>query len=431
MFQRSLKISRFLVLILLLISVNLFAQKKSRAQLEKEKKENLKRIEEANKVLLETRSKKQATIGQLSAIKNKIVSRERLIESVTEEVELLQEEIAQLEGVIAGLNSDIESLKQEYASMVYSAAKMNSGVSKLTYIFSAESVSQMAMRVKYFQHYSQMRKEHLDKIEKKKIKLQYEKKKLELKVTEKNNLIGIKQVETNNLNQEKNEQKKVLTELSEREQVLRKELEERKKSIKKLEKLITDMIAAEREKAIAAAKKAAAERNKKANIKNTNTKNKNTPTKKEEYKLELTPEAKALSGSFTENEGKLPWPVLKGSIAQRFGKQSHPVLKGVYVDNLGVDIQTTKEESVRSVFQGKVITVAEVPGMNKVVMIQHGEYFTVYAKMKSVSVKTGDEVASKQNIGTVYTDSDEVTQLQFQIWKNNIKMDPENWLYKK
>ncbi|HSZ25108.1 MAG TPA: M23 family metallopeptidase, partial [Cytophagaceae bacterium] len=141
--------------------------------------------------------------------------------------------------------------------------------------------------------------------------------------------------------------------------------------------------------------------------------------------------AQALSGSFTANEGKLPWPVVKGSIAQHFGKQSHPVLKGVYVDNLGIDIQTTKDESVRTVFQGKVITVAEVPGMNKVVMIQHGEYFTVYAKMKTVSVKVGDEVAYKQALGTVYTDKDEVTQLQFQIWKNNSKLDPENWLYKK
>ena len=427
MFPNGLKTGKLLLLIFLLISVNSFAQKKSRAQLERQKKENLERLEEANKILLETRSRKEATIGQLSAIKTKIVSRERLIQSVSEEVELLEEEILQLEGIIAGLNNDIDSLKKEYAVMVYSAAKMNTSLSKLTYIFSAESVSQMAMRIKYFQHYSQLRQEHLTKIEKKKAKVEYEKQKLQRKVAEKNNLIGIKTVETRNLNEEKEEQKKVLGELSEREKSLKKELEERKKSIRKLEKLITDMIAAEREKAIQAAKKAA-EKNKKTE-KTTNPKNKKD--KKEEYKIELTPEAQALSGSFTDNEGKLPWPVLKGSIAQRFGKQPHPVLKNFYVDNLGIDIQTAKEESVRAVFQGKVITVAEVPGMNKVVMIQHGEYFTVYAKMKTVSVKTGDEVAPKQPIGTVYTDKDEVTQLQFQIWKNNLKMNPENWLYKK
>lgn len=175
MCQKGLKISKIVLLLLLLAPLSLPAQKKSRALLEKEKKENLKRIEEANKILLETRTRKEATIGHLSAIKNKIVSRERLIKSVSEEVELLEEEIGELEGLIAGLSNDIDSLKKEYAVMVYSASKMNSGLSKLTYIFSAESVSQMAMRVKYFQHYSQMRQEHLDQIEKKKSRLEYEK----------------------------------------------------------------------------------------------------------------------------------------------------------------------------------------------------------------------------------------------------------------
>ncbi len=315
--------------------------------------------------------------------------------------------------------------------MAYTATKMNTSLSKLAYIFSAESVSQLAMRVKYFQHYSELRTEHLLKIEEKKKFLVYEKQKLEGKINEKNNLISTKKEEASVLNSEKEQQNKVLTELSEKEKGLKKELDARKRSINKLERLITDMIAAEREKAIKEAK-LAAERKKKAEAASKpKSNNPKVKEKEEPFKLELTPEAKALSGSFTGNEGKLPWPVIKGNIAQRFGKQAHPVLKGVYVDNLGVDIQTLKEEPVRSVFQGKVITVAEVPGMNKVVMIQHGDYFTVYAKLKDVIVKTGDEITSKQKIGTVYTDKDDVTQLQFQIWKNNQKLNPESWLFKK
>jgi septal ring factor EnvC (AmiA/AmiB activator) len=430
MYLKGLTKNKCLVFVLFfIIPLGLFAQKKSRAVLEKEKKDNLKRIEEANKILLETRTRKDATIGQLSALKNKISSREQFIKAVSEEVALLENEIKDLSGVISGINNDIDSLKKEYAAMVYSASKMNSNLSKLTYIFSAESVSQMAMRIKYFQHYAQMRQQHLDKIETKKKRLEYEKQKLERKVAEKNRLIGVKTAETESLNKERNEQKKIFDELSNREKALRKELEERKRSIQKLEKLITDMIAAERERAIREAKKKAEAEKKKAAA--SSTAKTTTPAKKEEFKLELTPEAKALSGSFFDNAGKLPWPVLKGSIVQRFGKQPHAVLKGVYVDNLGVDIQTVKDEPVRSVFKGKVITVAEVPGMNKVVMVQHGEYFTVYAKMKTVTVKSGDEVAAKQAIGTVYTDKDSVTQLQFQIWKNSSKLDPEGWLYKK
>jgi septal ring factor EnvC (AmiA/AmiB activator) len=310
---------------------------------------------------------------------------------------------------------------------------MNTSLSKLAYIFSAESISQMAMRIKYFQHYSELRIDHLTKIEAKKRNLVYEKSKLEKKVSEKNSLLNINKKEATELNSEKEQQNKVFVELSEKEKSLKRELDARKRAINKLENLITNMIAAEREKAIKEAK-LAAERKRNAEAAAAAKKNPGAAkpkVKEEPFKLELTPEAKALSGSFAGNAGKLPWPVIKGSIAQRFGKQAHPVLKGVYVDNLGVDIQTLQEENVRTVFQGKVITVAEVPGMNKVVMVQHGEYFTVYAKLKEVIVKTGDEITSKQKIGIVYTDKDNVTQLQFQIWKNNQKLNPESWLFKK
>ena len=144
--------------------------------------------------------------------------------------------------------------------------------------------------------------------------------------------------------------------------------------------------------------------------------------------VKSTPESIQLSNSFSGNMSRLPWPVAHGNISHHFGKQPHPVLKGVYVDNLGVDIQTLKNEPIRAVFQGKVITVASVPGMNNVVMIQHGDFFTVYAKLKNVHVKTGDEVKSKDVIGEVYTDKNDVSELQFQIWQNNVKHDPEKWL---
>jgi septal ring factor EnvC (AmiA/AmiB activator) len=107
------------------------------------------------------------------------------------------------------------------------------------------------------------------------------------------------------------------------------------------------------------------------------------------------------------------------------------VLKGVFVDNLGVDILTVQNEDVKAVFGGKVITVAEVPGMHKIVMVQHGEYFTVYAKLRQVSVTTGEEISVKQSIGSVYTNKDGESELQFQIWKNESKLNPEDWLRKR
>ena len=123
--------------------------------------------------------------------------------------------------------------------------------------------------------------------------------------------------------------------------------------------------------------------------------------------------------------------VSKGFISQRFGKHAHPVLKNVVVENLGVDIQTNTSEPVRAVFDGTVATKAFIQGMGNVVMVQHGEYFTVYGNLKSTSVNTGQKVKAKDTLGTVGTDADNVSVLKFFIWKGNTKLDPEAWLYRK
>jgi len=123
--------------------------------------------------------------------------------------------------------------------------------------------------------------------------------------------------------------------------------------------------------------------------------------------------------------------VERGFISQGFGRHNHPVLKGVVVENRGIDIQTTQGAAARAIFEGKVITVATVPGMNNIVMVQHGEYFTVYAKLKSVSVSPGQTVKLKDVIGTVYTGQDGTTELQFQIWKNSSNLNPAIWLLHK
>ena len=98
------------------------------------------------------------------------------------------------------------------------------------------------------------------------------------------------------------------------------------------------------------------------------------------------------------------------------------------MENRGIDIQTAQGSAARAIFEGKVVTVANVPGMNNIVMVQHGEYFTVYAKLKTVSVETGQTVKLKQSIGTVYTDANGTTELQFQVWKNSTTLNPQTWI---
>lgn len=406
---------------LFLLAQEGFSQK-NKSQLEREKEENLKKISETSRILDETKSKKEATLGQLTAIKQQINARTSLINSITSEVEMMDREIQENESIMKAIELDIVRLKKEYADMIYVAYKSSNYYDNLTFLFSSKTFNQLYNRLQYFKQYSEARKSQVKLIDKVAKYLVQQKQKTLAKRAEKNSLLESKTNETKTLTDLQSQQDQIVIKLSTKEKELKNELDESKKSVKKLEKLITDLIKSEREKAIReAASKTSSTSKVKKSTKETNS--------SAVDKVEATPEVMEMSNSFAGNSGKLLWPVQHGSVSHHFGKQAHAVLKGVYVENLGVDIQTLKNEPVRNVFKGKVITVASVPGMNNVVMVQHGEYFTVYAKLKTVSVITGQEVKSKEILGEVYTDKNDVSELQFQIWKNNEKLNPEVWLH--
>ena len=138
-----------------------------------------------------------------------------------------------------------------------------------------------------------------------------------------------------------------------------------------------------------------------------------------------------ITEGFEANIGKFEWPVKSGFISNKFGEHPHPIIKNIKVKNDGIDIQTSKSSQVHAIYDGKVSTVAFIPGMNNVVIINHGEYYTLYAKLKNLKVQKGDIISEKQVIADLVTNNDGITQLQFQIWKNNIKLNPENWIIKK
>ncbi|RZK66513.1 MAG: peptidase M23, partial [Pedobacter sp.] len=141
--------------------------------------------------------------------------------------------------------------------------------------------------------------------------------------------------------------------------------------------------------------------------------------------LNATPEAAKLSNAFESNRGSLPWPVAAGSITERFG--NHMEGQASYTND-GVNIETAEGATVRAVFNGKVTTIRNQFG-KYFVLIKHGEYFTVYQNLKSVSVAQGDEVTTKQTIGTV-ADNEGTPQLQFQVRRGMNAQNPEGWIAK-
>jgi septal ring factor EnvC (AmiA/AmiB activator) len=221
----------------------------------------------------------------------------------------------------------------------------------------------------------------------------------------KDQLLTQEESQNNNLVNLRKKQENLVKSLSQKENEIKSELKSREKAIARLDQLIADIVAAE----IAASSKG-----------------------ESSNKINMNSSETAISKSFENNFSKLQWPVSSGFISAKFGNNPHPVYKNLKVPNNGIDIQTNENEVVHAVFEGLVKQVAVIPGeMRYVVLIQHGEYFTVYAKLKEVSVSKGNLVRANQKIGVVNTDNKGTSEVQFQIWKNNQKLNPENWLAKK
>lgn len=376
---------------------------KSKSQLEREKQDAQKSILEAQQILKETTARQKGSLGQLQAINKQVEARQKLVRSIKQEMAIINDGIKEDFTVINALEHDLKDLKEEYATMVYSAYKSSNNYSRLTFLFSSKSFDQLIMRLKYLQQYSKARKNQVRLITEVREELLLEKEQLEKKKKEKEELLAQQMDETKNLQKLKKEQNRVLTNLKSREKELRKQIAKRQNDVAKLEKLIAKMIREEIRKSNLASEKSKAVE---INLSN-------------------------LTASFEKNKAKLPWPTSSGFISEHFGTHPHPVYKGIKVRNDGINIQTKKNEKVKAIFTGKVKKIVVVPGMKYVILIQHGNYYTLYARLKEVYVQMGQHIEINDVLGAVNTDQNGVSELQFQIWKNTTKLDPETWLVKK
>lgn len=397
-----------------LLSASLLAQK-SKGQLQREKQENLEKIKETEKILRETTTEKKNSIGELSALNKRIEQQEVLMLSIKSEVELLDFDIEEDHQIITSLERDVNKLKEEYASMVFAAQKASGKIDKLTFLFSASSFDQLLMRLKYMEQYGKARQEQGEAIARVQQIVSEQVRLTEIKRAEKQGLLTEEQQESNQLTGLKQKKKGLVKSLEKEEKRLKRDLAETKKALAELDMLIAKIIKEEMERAAAEAKRL---RELKAK----------TNKKAEEVKEEEAADASiALSASFEDNRAKFPWPA-SGFVSQRFGRQMHPVLKGIEIQNDGINIQTKQGETVKPIFGGEVKRVALIGGLGTVVIIGHGEFFTVYAGLKEVTLKTGQKVTSNTELGKVIASHEGISELRFQIFKNTTPLDPQKWL---
>ncbi len=434
------KLHIILVLLLLALVNPVYCQKtkgKSKKQLQSEITSLQKEISTANQLLKKTKKDKEMTLNEVNLLDKKIKQREQLIKAYNEQIAVLDEEINTGQSNIKTLNADLGKLRKEYAKMLTFANKNRSHYDKLGFVFASQNFNQAFRRLRYIREFSDARKVKMDQIASTERRISGEVEASQQAREEQAALLKDEKEQQEALKKEKEELNSQVAKLKKKEGNLQQDIKNKQQQTQKLQKAIDDIIAeeirkanaeAERKRKEEAKKKAAANKDK---GKTATTSAPATPAPSKEKGMALTPSEQTLSSNFVNNKGKLPWPVERGVVSSSYGKHASVVSSKVTVTNNGIDIATTEGAKARAVFDGEVASVAKLVGSNTVVIIRHGEYFTVYSNLENVTVKRGDKVKTKQNIGTVHTNKNEnKTEIHFELLKEQSRQNPANWLSK-
>ena len=473
-----------LYLVCFLFSFTVVAQQTdaSRTDLEKKRASIMESIKQTQEQLEHTKQNKNATMSQLRALQSKLAERQKLINNINSEIGEINQSINSSSQEITGLKKGLELQKIRYAQSVRFAYKNRASYNMVAFLFSSSNFNEAVRRLKYLKKYRDNRKEQAEQIRVTQTRIE---KKLGILHTEKSQKDVLRSAEEQQrmvILKETNEKDKVVKELKGQEKQMLQVITNNQKSLRQLDRTIANIIQRE----IELARKREEEERKKeearirqeeesrriasmsGNGMNINTGSGTKPVvpasstttqsttlktnevSKEKaaairiaearrntvarptYNLSLTPEVAALSNSFEQNKGRLPWPVTSGFVADGFGTKKHPVYN-IMLENTGIDIQTSNNAQVRVVFGGVVTAVFFVAGKGQNVIVNHGRFFTVYSSLGNVTVKKGDNVTFKQVIGNVIPNDNDEFIAHFELWKvvNNDKsvaQDPEAWI---
>lgn len=349
------------------------------------------------------KKKRSNSLAEMVTLRKQINVREELITNINKQLVIINQQLSQGKKLIESLNRDMEQLKAEYSQMIYNTYINKNNYNSLLFVFSSSSFNDAYQRLKYMQEYAKYREKQADLIQRTMVYINDEVELIEERKEDKILLLNTENEQKRLLSNEQRQIGGQIETIKEKENYFTREVRKKEKEAAQLNIQIQKMIVE-----AARAKTHTAEKG----------------------VIALTPEALALSTSFASNKGTLPWPVKRGSLISGFGRQPHPVLKGVETNNNGIDISTTSNAEIRSIYEGEVMNTFYHPVFHRGVIINHGEYFTVYLNLKEVTVHEGDKVKTKQKIGYVFTGEDNVSEVHLEIWKGTSLLNPSSWLYK-
>ena len=438
---------RLLFVFLIILTTGLQAQTKEELQRQKVLLQD--QIDLASELLLKTKNTKEASLSELQTLNQKIEARNKLIRTMDRQIRSIDREVMRKAKEIKNLEIRVDSLKSDYADLIKLAQRQQKPRDQILFILSSSSFAQAAKRMQYFKDMAAYRERQVQQIAIAQETLARERETLIAKKAEKIQVQTAQEGEKLALQADAQVQETTVQNLQSKESTLKKDIDKKQREAQQLEQQIKRIIAEEMRKAKERAERSSLEGEAKelglVSGKDYSRRTSNKALKKlidktraakgldvrdDGPSFAMTPEARALANTFASNKGALPWPVERGIITGKFGKHPHPIVKGVIVDNPHIEITTEENAIVRSVFEGEVSSVVPIPGANVMVLVRHGNYFTVYSNLINVKVKAGDVVSLKEPIGTAFTDEEGKTMVQLGIWKDADIQDPNPWLAK-
>ena len=387
------KITYHICLILMFFSICLICNAQSVNDLEQKVNKLQNEIKTSQNLLKKTSKNKETTIREVELLQAQIKKRDDLIKTYDKQLAILNKETKGYKNDINNLQTELEKNRKEYADLLVIHYRNRNNLNNLLFIFSSKDFNQAVRRMRYLQQFNDLLKRKMAEIDdtKTEIKQRIDKNEEDKKRIE--NLNNTQKKERDELNKDKKTLNDKLTKLKKEEKNIKNDIAKKEKETKDLQAKIKKIIEEELAK----------------------------------RKADATIDTK-LAANFESNKGKLPWPVASGVVTKKYGKTAHPTQSKVVVMNNGIDISTEQGANALCVFDGQVSTVFNT-GTTNVVMVRHGTYFTLYANLDKVFVKSGDKVKTGQKLGLIHTGaSDNVTTLHFEVWNDKNNTNPEAWL---
>jgi septal ring factor EnvC (AmiA/AmiB activator) len=404
-----------------------WAQDSQQEKLEQRKAQIQQEIRDNEKMLQSVKKKEKSAVNVFLIQQNKIKLKEKLIYTTAKQERLLSNDMYINQVKVNKLKKELAVLKEDYAKMILKSYKSRSEQSRAMFILSSENFLQAYKRAQYLKQYTNFRKNQGLEIQSKTAELVGYNARLDGQRQVKKKIIVENEKEKQSLEIEKKEQQKLVNSIKKDKKKIIADTKSKQQESRRIDSKIKELI---REQIRLANQRAEEERRKRiAEGKSTESAEPAPAKSFSSDRIALTPEGKILAADFKANRGKLPWPVEKGFISLGYGDQPHPIYPNLTVHNSGVEITTEQGATARAVFEGVVSKVIALSPVNRAVFIQHGDYFTVYQNLSSVSVEQGDKVKVKQSIGKVRTSGDTgKTIIKFLILQNTSNNNPEGWL---